>query len=212
VGQRNILAITGDPPKMGTYPNATPVFDIDAIGLITFIQMLNRGLDFSGQPIGGKTDLFVGAGCNPGHFDLDLEVDRFGRKIEAGAEFFFSQPVFDPEVLHRFLERTDKFPHVPFLVGIMPLVSLKNAEFLHNEVPGMQVPQANRDRLAASPTRDGQREVGIEVAREALREVMNHPRVRGVYVYPPFGSYKAVLRVIDVLADRRAAWVDPANA
>ncbi len=203
VGQKNILAITGDPPKMGTYPNATAVFDIDAIGLITFIQMLNRGLDFSGQPIGGKTDLLVGAGCNPGHIDLDLEVERFGRKVEAGAEFFFSQPLFDAELIYRFFERTDKFPKVPFLIGIMPLVSSKNAEFLHNEVPGMQVPQVIRDRLAAAPTKEAQREVGIEVAREALAEIASHPRVNGAYIYPPFGSYKAVLRVIEVVADRR---------
>ncbi len=205
LGLRNILAITGDPPKMGTYPNATAVFDIDAIGLITFIQMMNRGLDFSGQPIGGKTDLLVGAGCNPGHIDLDLEVGRFGRKIEAGAEYFFSQPVFDSSVLAQFFERTAQFPTVPFLVGIMPLVSLKNAEFLHNEVPGMQVPASIRARLRDAGDKEAQRLVGIEVAREALREVANHPRVNGVYVYPPFGSYKAVLNVIDVVADRRAA-------
>lgn len=202
VGQRNILAITGDPPKMGTYPNATAVFDIDSIGLITFIQMLNRGLDFSGQPIGGKTDLLVGAGCNPGHIDLDLEVERFGRKIEAGAEFFFSQQMFDPDVLYRFLDRTDKFPKVPFLVGLMPLVSLKNAEFLHNEVPGMQVPQAIRDRLASVASKEGQREVGIQVAREALAEFARHPRISGAYVYPPFGSYKAALRVLEPVAER----------
>jgi homocysteine S-methyltransferase len=204
LGLRNILAITGDPPKMGTYPNATAVFDIDAIGLISFIQMMNRGLDFSGQPIGGKTDLLVGAGCNPGHFDLDLEVGRFGKKIEAGAEYFFSQPVFDSEVLWRFFERTKDLPKVPFLVGIMPLVSLKNAEFLHNEVPGMQVPASIRRRLAEAGDKEAQRRVGIEVAREALREMMNHPRISGTYVYPPFGSYKAVLDVIDVTKERRA--------
>jgi homocysteine S-methyltransferase len=203
LGLRNILAITGDPPKMGTYPNATAVFDIDAIGLITFIQMMNRGLDFSGQPIGGKTNLLVGAGCNPGHVDLDLEVSRFGKKIAAGAEYFFSQPVFDSEVLLRFFERTAHFPRVPFLVGIMPLVSLKNAEFLHNEVPGMQVPAPIRKRLAEAGDKEAQRQVGIEVAREALREVMDHPRVNGTYVYPPFGSYKAVLSVIDVVKERR---------
>lgn len=203
LGLRNILAITGDPPKMGTYPNATAVFDIDAIGLITFIQMLNRGLDFSGAPIGGKTDLLVGAGCNPGHVDLDLEVERFGRKIAAGAEYFFSQPVFDPELLLRFFDLTDKFPRIPFLVGIMPLVSAKNAEFLHNEVPGMQVPAAIRTRLANAGSRDDQREAGVQVAREALAEVVDHPRVNGVYVYPPFGSYNAVLRIIDVIDERR---------
>jgi homocysteine S-methyltransferase len=166
--------------------------------------MMNRGLDFSGQPIGGKTDLLVGAGCNPGHVDLDLEVARFGKKIEAGAEYFFSQPVFDSEVLWRFFERTKDLPKVPFLVGIMPLVSLKNAEFLHNEVPGMQVPASIRRRLAEAGDKEAQRRVGIEVAREALREMMNHPRIAGTYVYPPFGSYKAVLDVIDVTKERSA--------
>ena len=129
VGNRNILAITGDPPKMGTYPDATAVFDIDSIGLISFIQLLNRGLDFSGEPIGGKTALFVGAGCNPGAVDLAFEAERYGRKVLAGAEFFFSQPVFDISLLTRFLELTDRYPKVPFLVGIMPLLSAKNAEF-----------------------------------------------------------------------------------
>jgi methionine synthase / methylenetetrahydrofolate reductase(NADPH) len=203
LGLRNILAVTGDPPKMGTYPDATAVFDIDSIGLITFIQMLNRGLDFSGQPVGGQTALFVGAGCNPGHIDLDLEVERFGRKVHAGAEYFFSQPLFDPETLFRFLDRTDAFPRVPFLVGIMPLVSLRNAEFLHNEVPGMQVPEPILERLRNAGDRDAQREVGIQCAREALAQVMNHPRIAGTYVYPPFGSYKAVLNVVDVLKDRK---------
>lgn len=204
LGLHNVLAVTGDPPKMGTYPNATAVFDIDSIGLITFIQMMNRGLDFSGQPIGGQTALFVGAGCNPAHIDLDLEVERFGRKIEAGAEFFFSQPVFDPEVLLRFLDRTDKFPKVPFLVGIMPVVSLRNAEFLHNEVPGMQMPERILDRLRNAGDRDAQRETGIQLAREALAEVMDHPRLAGMYCYPPFGSYKAVLQVAEVLKGRKS--------
>jgi homocysteine S-methyltransferase len=197
IGLRNILAVTGDPPKMGTYPDATAVFDIDSIGLISFIQLLNRGLDFSGQSIGGQTALFVGAGCNPGHLELSLEVDRFHRKVAAGAEYFFSQPVFDPELLHTFLDQTESCADVPFLVGIMPLVSVKNAEFLHNEVPGMQIPQAVRTAMKAAPSREAQREVGIEVARETLDMVRNHPRIAGAYVYPPFGSYRAVLRLLD---------------
>jgi homocysteine S-methyltransferase len=202
LGLRNVLAVTGDPPKMGSYPNATAVFDVDSIGLITFIQMLNRGLDFAGRPLGKdeKTSLFVGAGCNPGHVDLDLEVERFGRKIEAGAEFFFSQPVYDQEMLYRFLDRTEGFPRVPFLVGILPLASYKNAEFLHNEVPGMQVPKSVLDRLRAADTKEAQREVGIEVARETLQAVRHHPRIRGAYVYPPFGSYQRVLDVVDGIA------------
>lgn len=197
LGLRNILAVTGDPPKMGTYPDATAVFDIDSIGLINFIQMMNRGLDFSGQPIGGQTAHFVGAGCNPGAVDMDLEANRFLRKAEAGAEFFFSQPLYDPSLLHRFLEKTEAASDVPFLVGILPLVSAKNAEFLHNEVPGMQIPEPVLRAIRSAPTRQAQRKVGMEVAREALMEAKEHPRVRGVYVYPPFGSYRAVVRLLE---------------
>ncbi len=197
LGLRNILAVTGDPPKMGTYPDATAVFDIDSIGLITFIQLLNRGLDFSGQPIGGQTAMFVGAGCNPGAVDVDLEAARFLRKAEAGAEYFFSQPVYDLDLLERFLDKTSAASDVPFMVGILPLASARNAEFLHNEVPGMQVPDAVMRAIKAAPTKQAQREVGIQVAQEALAACKAHPRVKGVYVYPPFGSYKAVLRLLD---------------
>lgn len=201
MGLRNILAVTGDPPKMGTYPNATAVFDIDSVGLIHFIQQLNRGMDFSGRPIGGQTALFVGAGCNPGAVDLDLEAERFAKKVEAGAEFFFSQPVFDQDLLYRFLEKTESCKKVPFLVGIMPLVSARNAEFLHNEVPGMQIPPAVLAAIRAVPSKEAQREVGIEIARSTLMEVKQHPRISGTYVYPPFGSYKAVLRLLDGLLE-----------
>jgi len=194
---KNILAVTGDPPKMGTYPDATAVFDIDSIGLIHFIQRLNRGLDFAGQPIGGQTSLFVGAGCNPGAVDLDHEAERYARKVEAGAEFFFSQPVFDVELLHRFLEKTNSCKKVPFLVGIMPLVSAKNAEFLHNEVPGMQIPEPVLKGIRALPTKEAQKKFGIERAREALLNVKDHDRIAGTYVFPPLGSYKAVLQVLD---------------
>jgi len=199
LGMRNILAVTGDPPKLGSYPDASAVFDIDSVGLIAFIEMLNRGLDFSGKPIGGQTSFFVGAGCNPGHVDLDLEVERYGLKVEAGCGFFFSQPVFEPDVLQLFLDRVDVFPRVPFLVGILPIVSSKNAEFLHNEVPGMQIPQEVRDRLRAAPTREEQREIGIEVAQNALRAVKDDSRIQGAYIFPPFGSYRAVRRVLEAL-------------
>ncbi len=201
LGLRNILAVTGDPPKMGTYPDATAVFDIDSIGLISFIQLLNRGLDFAEEPVGGQTALFVGAGCNPGAVDLGLEAARFERKVAAGAEYFFSQPVFDHDLLLRFLDRTSAASDVPFLVGIMPLVSTRNAEFLHNEVPGMQIPEPVLKAMRAAPSREAQREVGIEVARETLAAVKAHPRVKGVYVYPPFGSYRAVLRVLEGIVD-----------
>ena len=209
VGLRNVLAVTGDPPKMGTYPDATAVFDIDSIGLISFIQLLNRGLDFAGQPIGGQTALFVGAGCNPGHVDPELEAERYRRKVDAGAEFFFSQPVFDTRLLYDFLDRTADCRPVPFLVGIMPLVSSKNAEFLHNEVPGMQIPQVVLDAMRAATTKDAQRKVGMQVAREALADVKRHPRIRGTYVFPPFGSYGAVLKVLDGILDGAPSELTP---
>jgi len=201
VGLRNILAVTGDPPKMGTYPDATAVFDIDAVGLINFIQLMNKGLDFSGKPIGGQTALFVGAGCNPGAVDMDYEAERFGRKVEAGAEFFFSQPVFDLDLLEQFLDKTKAWSDVPFMVGIMPLVSARNADFLHNEVPGMQIPEPVRKAIHAAPSKQEQRQVGIGIAHETLSSLRNHPRIQGAYVYPPFGSYRAVLRVVDGLLD-----------
>ena len=201
LGLHNILAVTGDPPKMGSYPDATAVFDIDSIGLISFLQMMNRGLDFSGRPMGGKTRFFVGAGCNPAHVDLELEIERYGRKVQAGAEFFFSQPIYDAQVLFDFLDATSEHSHVPFLVGILPLASYKNAEFLHNEVPGMQVPDSIRERLRKAPTKKEQRQIGISVAQETLRMAKEHPRINGAYIYPPFGSYKAVLKVIEVLQE-----------
>ena len=201
VGLRNILAVTGDPPKMGTYPDATAVFDIDSVGLINFIQLMNRGLDFSGKSIGGQTALFVGAGCNPGAVDVDYEVERFGRKVEAGAEYFFSQPVFDLEMLETFLDKTSAWSDIPFMVGIMPLVSARNADFLHNEVPGMQIPQPVLNAIHAAPSKQEQREVGIEIAHKTLASLRHHPRIRGAYIYPPFGSYRAVLRVVDGLLD-----------
>ena len=199
LGLHNILAVTGDPPKMGSYPDATAVFDIDSIGLIAFLQMMNRGLDFSGRPMGGRTKFFIGAGCNPAHIHLDLEIERYGKKVEAGAEFFFSQPIYDMKVLTDFLDATSDYSDVPFMVGILPLASSKNAEFLHNEVPGMQVPDSIRERLRNAPTKKDQRRIGIEVAQETLKLAKDHPRINGAYIYPPFGSYKAVLKVIEVL-------------
>ena len=162
---------------------------------------MNRGLDFSGKSIGGQTALFVGAGCNPGAVDMDYEVERFGRKVDAGAEYFFSQPVFDLDMLETFLDKTSAWSHVPFMVGIMPLVSARNADFLHNEVPGMQIPQPVLNAIHAAPSKQEQREVGIEIAHKTLSSLRHHPRIRGAYIYPPFGSYRAVLRVVEGLLD-----------
>jgi homocysteine S-methyltransferase len=196
IGLRNILAITGDPPKVGNYPQATAVFDIDAIGLVNVIQRLNHGADLGDNPIGRPTGFAVGVGANPGAIDLDLEVSRFEWKVDAGAEFVITQPVFDVELLERFLERISHV-RIPVLAGIWPLASLKNAEFMNNEVPGASVPKTLLARLAQKDTVEEQREEGILIAREALERVKS--MVEGVQINVPFGRVESVLKVIEVL-------------
>lgn len=192
----NVLIITGDPPKMGHYPDATAVFDIDSIGLIKFASNLNRGLDFSSRPIKGATSLVIGCGCNPGAIDLDLEVERFRQKVAMGAEFAFSQPVYDMEILDKFLKKISDIKPIPFFVGILPLASLKNAEFLHNEVPGMQVPEDVMMRLRSESTREAQREIGLEVAHDILQYARKKSGINGAYIFPPFGNYKMVEKLL----------------
>jgi homocysteine S-methyltransferase len=199
LGIRNILAVTGDPPKMGNYPDATAVFDIDSIGLIKFIQNLNRGLDFANRTLNERTSFVVGAGFNPGAINIDIEVERFFKKTEAGAEFFFTQPVYDPLLLENFLNRIKNAPGVPIIVGILPLASYKNAEFLHNEIPGMQIPEPIMKRMASAKTREEQRREGIRIAQEALQGVKKLPRVRGAYIFPSLGHYESVLEIMKVL-------------
>jgi homocysteine S-methyltransferase len=196
LGLKNLMLITGDPPKMGNFPDATAVFDVDSVGLIGFAHRLNRGLDLGGKSLGQQTDFVIGTGCNPGAMDLEREAERFGAKIAAGAEFTFCQPVYETELLTRFLESTADLPEIPFFVGILPLASLKNAEFLTREVPGMAVPDSVLSRLRDCKTRDEQREVGIRVAADNLAVAMDHPRVKGAYIFPPFGRYEAILRVL----------------
>ncbi len=196
LGLRNLMLITGDPPKMGNFPDATAVFDVDSIGLIGFANELNHGIDLGGKPLGDRTGFVIGTGCNPGAMDLEREVARYAAKIEAGAEYVFSQPVYDPALLDRFLAATAHVKRVPFFVGILPLASLKNAEFLTREVPGMAVPENVLKRLREARTRDDQREVGIRVATETLASAIEHDRIRGAYIFPPFGKYEPILRVL----------------
>lgn len=199
LGLNNVLLITGDPPKMGNYPEATAVFDIDSIGLIKFVSNLNRGLDFAERPLKDATKLLIGCGVNPGAVDMDLEIVRYRKKIEAGAEFVFSQPVFDVKLLEEFFKKTKDVPKVPFLVGILPLASLRNAEFLHNEVPGMQIPKRTMGRMEKAATKEAQQDVGLAVAREALVAAKEIPQVTGTYIFPPFGNYKIVSKILEVL-------------
>jgi methionine synthase I (cobalamin-dependent)/5,10-methylenetetrahydrofolate reductase len=199
LGLRNLMLITGDPPKMGNFPNATAVFDVDAIGLVGFADKLNHGQDLSGKPVGKNeaTEFVIGVGCNPGALDVDLEVERLRRKIAAGAEYVFSQPIYDVARLERFLELSKDLPQIPFFVGILPLASLANAEFLTREVPGMEVPEPILDRLKSARSREQQREVGIRVATECLEAAAAfQERVRGTYIFPPFGKYEPILRVL----------------
>jgi homocysteine S-methyltransferase len=195
---KNVLLITGDPPKMGMYPDATAVFDFDAIGLIQGANWLNQGLDFAKRPLQGQTEMVLGIGCNPGANDLDLEVARYEQKVAAGAEFVFSQPVYDPELISTFLKRIKEIKPIPFFVGILPLASYKNAEFLHTQVPGMQIPDEIRERMRKASDKEAQRKEGISIAAESLKEAKHYPQIQGAYIFPPFGRYSAILDVLEM--------------
>jgi homocysteine S-methyltransferase len=199
LGVRNILFVTGDPPKLGNYPHATAVFDTDSIGMVAVQNRLNRGIDLGGQPIDPPTQAVIGVGVDPTAVDRQRELDRFRRKIEAGAEFAITQPVFDPEALLRFLDQLGECP-IPILAGVWPLASLKNALFLKNEVPGVEIPNWVLDRLAAESTREGQIAAGIAIAREAIERIA--PRVAGIQVSAPFGRVELALAVLE-------GWLQP---
>jgi homocysteine S-methyltransferase len=195
-GIRNVLIITGDPPKLGDYARPTAVFDLDAIGLVKVAALLNRGIDAAGARVGPPTAIHIGVGANPGSLNLDLEIRRFHEKVASGAEFVMTQPVFDPSLMERFLERVSDLD-IPFLVGILPLYSYRNAEFLHNEVPGMTIPDAVRRRMQRATSAEGAQAEGIRVAREVLSQVRHLRGVRGAYIMPPFGRYEMALKVLD---------------
>ena len=194
VGLRNLLLITGDPPKMGPYPDATAVFDIDAIGLTNLVRNLNQGLDPGGNAIGAPTRFAIGVGVNPAAIDLAHEIKRFEWKVDAGAEFAVTQPVFDGDQLERFLERVAHV-RIPVVAGIWPLVSVRNAEFLANEVPGVSVPEAVISRMRRANERSKEHAVaeGIAIAREMLDRV--RASVQGVQVSAPFGKVELALEV-----------------
>ncbi|HEV8591530.1 MAG TPA: bifunctional homocysteine S-methyltransferase/methylenetetrahydrofolate reductase [Pyrinomonadaceae bacterium] len=200
LGLRNLLIITGDPPKMGPYPDATAVFDIDAIGLTNMVNKLNHGLDLGNNPIGKPTAFSIGVGVNPGAVNLEEEIRRFEWKVEAGAEYAITQPVFDTEQLRSFLKKIEHV-RIPIVAGIWPLVSFRNAEFLHNEVPGVNVtPEIlERMRIASDKGKEEAREEGIAIARESLLEVQDV--IQGVQVSAPFGNVKYALQVFDALED-----------
>ena len=196
LGLRNLLLITGDPPKMGPYPEATAVFDIDAIGLTNLVSRLNHGLDPGGNPIGEPTSFTIGVGVNPGATDLDYELSRFYWKVEAGAEYAITQPVFDPDQLISFIEQIkQRGIWIPIVAGIWPLVSARNAEFMANEVPGVVVPAevVQRMQRASERGREFGLQEGIAIAREMFERV--RPHVQGLQVSAPFGKVAFALQV-----------------
>lgn len=196
LGLRNFLLITGDPPKMGPYPDATAVFDIDSIGLTNMVNRLNHGLDPGGNPIGQPTAFFIGVGVNPGAPDLDYEIRRFEWKVEAGAEYAITQPVFDVAQLKHFLKRIEHC-RIPIVPGIWPLTSFRNAEFLNNEVPGVSVPDAILERMRKAPDGAAALKEGVKIAQEMLAEI--RPYVQGVQVSAPFGKIPHALEVFEAL-------------
>ena len=198
LGLHNLLIITGDPPKMGPFPDATAVFDIDSIGLTNMVNKLNHGLDLGNNPIGRPTAFSIGVGVNPGAINLDEEICRFEWKVEAGAEYAITQPVYDTKQLRDFIKRIEHV-RIPIVAGIFPFVSSRNAEFMHNEVPGVVVTEdiLQRMRKASDISKEAAREEGLLIARESLTEVRD--LIQGVQVSAPFGNVKYALQVFDVL-------------
>jgi methionine synthase / methylenetetrahydrofolate reductase (NADH) len=203
-GLHNLLIVTGDPPKMGPYPDATAVFDIDSIGLTNLVARLNHGLDPGGNALGGRSSFVIGVGVNPAAPDPERELKRFAWKVEGGAEFAITQPVFDVDQLDRFLKQVEQF-RIPIIAGIWPLVSLRNAEFLANEVPGISVPEAvvARMRTASAQGKEAALAEGVRIAREMLAAM--RVRLQGAQVSAPLGRVPVALEVLG--AARGAAQV-----
>ncbi len=194
VGIRNILALTGDPPRIGDCQDATPVFDVDSVGLIHILHKLNEGKDLSDHAIGEPARFYVICAVNPAEPDLEAEMGRYRRKIEAGAELAMTQPLFELSTLRRFRERCEELGlNIPVLLGVLPLMSFKHASFLHNEVPGIEIPEDVRKRLQDAG--DKARQVGVELAVEFLKEAA--PLVKGTYLMPSFGRYEVVAEIVE---------------
>jgi homocysteine S-methyltransferase len=200
MGIRNVLLVTGDPPKVGDYADATSVFDVDSIGLVNMVSRLNAGADVGGQPIGQPTAFHIGVAVNPGAVNLDEELRRYAYKVEAGAEFAITQPVFDAAELADFIQRVR--PHgLPVLAGIMPLDSLRHAEFMANEVPGVRVPDAIIDRMRRADADGRAADEGLAIAREIAGEL--RPLVQGIQISTAARAVDSALEVIAAVAAQR---------
>jgi homocysteine S-methyltransferase len=191
-GVRNVLAITGDPPTVGDYPEASGVYEVDSIGLVKVLSRLNQGTDWAGKTLGGATNFAIGVAVNPVSDDLDTEIERFQAKIEAGAHYAMTQPIFDPEHWHAFLKRLGGKPPIPVLVGIWPLNSYKQALRLNNEVPGIVIPEPLLKSLEAAGA--AARDRGFECARKML--AWSRTELAGAYLIPPFKRYEEILDIL----------------
>ncbi|HET6935046.1 MAG TPA: bifunctional homocysteine S-methyltransferase/methylenetetrahydrofolate reductase [Candidatus Angelobacter sp.] len=201
IGIHNLICITGDPPKMGNYPDATAVFDVDAIGLVNIVHNLNFGMDIGGNPIGNGTKFVIGVGANPGLVNIDEEIRRFEYKVEAGADFAVTQPVFDITLLEQFLRRIEHY-RIPVLAGIWPLTSVRNAEFMKNELR-VSVPDSIIERMSRAANAEAARAEGIQIAREMLYQVRG--LVQGAQVAAPLGRYSSAIEVLDGVVSASAA-------
>ncbi|HYG98090.1 MAG TPA: bifunctional homocysteine S-methyltransferase/methylenetetrahydrofolate reductase [Terriglobales bacterium] len=201
IGIRNLICITGDPPKLGNYPDATAVFDVDSIGLVNIVRNLNCGLDIGGNPIGTGTRFVIAVGANPGSPNIDEELRRFAYKVEAGAELCVTQPVFDLDLLEQFIKRTEQY-RIPIVAGIWPLTSVRNAEFMKNELR-VSVPDYIFSRMGKATNVDAARAEGVAIAREMLAAVRHV--VQGAQISAPFGRYSSAVDVLEALGNTKGA-------
>ncbi len=194
LGIKNLLCITGDPTHIGDYPQATSVFDIDSIGLIRAVSSMNRGTDLMGHTIGEPTSFLIACAANPKAFDIERELERLDMKIESGAEIIFTQPLFELQTLEQFLKRIEHL-HLPLMLGILPLRSYRHADFLHNEIPGISIPENIREKMRSAGNEAAK--VGVKLSKEFLKEAKHI--VQGVYIMPPFGKYNVVMELMEVV-------------
>lgn len=196
MGVRNVLAVTGDPTHIGDFPSATSVYDVDSIGLVRALGRMNTGHDLMGNPLGSSTGFCISCAVNPAADDLSRELDRLAMKAEQGAHIAFSQPIFDESLLDTFLAKT-KHIDIKFMLGIIPLRTIRHAEFLHYEVPGMNIPEWVRERMERATSTEEATDIGIQIAVELLGSVRS--RINGVYLMPPFKKYDIAVRILNAL-------------
>jgi homocysteine S-methyltransferase len=195
---RNVLVVTGDPPRIGEYPEAKGVYEVDAIGLVKILASFNRGEDWAGKSLGTPTQFTIGVAVNPTAEDLAREIDRFQAKVEAGAHFVMTQPLFDLEQWESFLRQWDKPLPIPFLIGLWPLSSYELARRIHHEVPGIVIPEPVQERLRLAGSHA--KEEGLRITEELLEELAHRPEVAGTYIICPFNRYELALTILDAVA------------